>query len=493
MSVRRSLAWMMGSQGTLLVMQFGGSVALARLLTPYEMGVYAVGSAMVNIISVVQAFGLALFVIREKTLEPELQASVFTVNAILAVLLSAVVVALSAFGGAFLREPGVERVMLVLAVVPLIGALEFLPAAKLERAAQFRAVAMVGLLRMAASTLATVALAWWGFSFMSIAWGGVAGAVASATGFLIAGRQHVSFRLGFTAWRRLLRFGVHQMAIHGVNTAANRLSDLILGRMLGLAALGLYGRASNLSALLWFNILVAVGRVVMVDFADRQRRGEGLRESYLRSSEILLGFLWPAYAGLAIVSAPFIRVIYGSAWVGAAAPLACLSIGAMLSVSITMAWEVFVVCNETERQARIEFRRSGFGLVLFAIGSLFSLTAAAAARIGEALFSVALYRPHIERLTGTRRSDFTPIYRRCTIATVAACGPAFLLMLAYDFSAQTPLLLVIGAVVLGLALWLVALLCTGHALAGEIGRFAAKARAALSTIRHRHVPPPLAG
>lgn len=492
MSVRRSLAWMMGSQGTLLLMQFGGSVALARLLTPYEMGVYAVGSAIVNIINVVQAFGLGVFVIREKTLEPELQASAFTVNAILAVLLSAVVVALSTLGGTLLRERGVERVMLVLAAVPLFGALEFLPAAKLERAAQFRAIAMVGLVRTAVSTLATVGLAWWGFSFMSIAWGGLAGAAAAAWGFMIAGRRHVSFRLGFASWRRLLRFGVHQMAIHGVNTATSRLSDLILGRMLGLAALGLYGRATNLSALLWFNIHVAVGRVVMVDFAERQRRGDGLRESYLRASEILLGILWPAYAGLAIVSAPFIRAIYGPAWVAAAAPFAGVSIAAMLAVSLTMTWEVFVVGNETERQARIEVKRSAFALVLFTIGCLFSLTAAAISRIGESLFSLALYRPHIERLTGTRRSDFMPIYRRCAIATAAACAPAFLLMLAYGWSAATPLLLVIGAVLLGLALWLVSVLLTGHAIAGEIGRFVARARTMLSTIRQGHVPP-LAG
>ena len=44
-SVRQSLAWMMLSQGGLFLLQFGGSVAMARLLTPYEMGIYAVASA----------------------------------------------------------------------------------------------------------------------------------------------------------------------------------------------------------------------------------------------------------------------------------------------------------------------------------------------------------------------------------------------------------------------------------------------------------------
>ena len=41
MTVRQSLAWIIISQGGLVALQFGSSVALARLLTPYEMGIFA--------------------------------------------------------------------------------------------------------------------------------------------------------------------------------------------------------------------------------------------------------------------------------------------------------------------------------------------------------------------------------------------------------------------------------------------------------------------
>ena len=135
MSVRRSLAWMMMSQGGFFVLQFGGTVVLARLLTPYEMGVYTAAAAVIGILGILQAFGLTLFIIREPDLDRHILASAFTVNAILAVALSLAIVGLSALGGAFLREPGVQHVMLALAPLPLIGVLEFLPATQLERSA----------------------------------------------------------------------------------------------------------------------------------------------------------------------------------------------------------------------------------------------------------------------------------------------------------------------------------------------------------------------
>ena len=45
-SVRRSLAWMAVSQGGLFIIQFGTSLVIARLLTPYEMGVFAIAVAI---------------------------------------------------------------------------------------------------------------------------------------------------------------------------------------------------------------------------------------------------------------------------------------------------------------------------------------------------------------------------------------------------------------------------------------------------------------
>lgn len=478
MSIRRSLAWMIGSQGGLFVLQFGGSVALARMLTPYEMGVYAIAAAVIGVIGIVQAFGLTLFIVRAHEASPETMASAFTMNLLLSFLLTTAIIGLSAFGGAFLNEPGVRNVMLVLAIIPLIAVFEFRPLTMMERDAGFREIAGLNILRVTTSTVVTVALAFAGQSYMSIAWGAVAGAVVSAVGAMIVGRRHVSFRLGTSAWRSILRFGMQQLAIQGVNAISARMAEFMLGRLLGLEALGLWGRASSLNNLLWSNIHMVVGRVMMVNLAEQHRAGLSLRGGYLRTMEVLTAVLWPSFAGLAILAGPFIHIVYGQAWVAAAPPLAGLAVSAMLLVSLTMAWEVFVVCNETGRQARFEFIRAAIGIVLFIGGCLISLTAASAARIAEALLSVVLNRPHVERMTDTRWSDYVRIYRRSLILTAAACGPALALMLTFDWSAATPVPLVALSVCTGIILWLIALRLLSHPLSQEIGRFVVRGRQA---------------
>ena len=471
MSVRRSLAYMMASQIGLFVLQFGGSVALAHLLTPREMGIYAIAAALIGIIGLIQSFGVGLFVIREIRADHDVLASAFTMNALLSLLLAAIIVGLSVFGAAFLGEPGVRTVMLVLALTPLIGILEFRPATMLEREGDFKVIASLNVLRAISSTVVTVTLAVAGYSYMSIAWGAVAGSASGAIGCMIVGRRHNSVRLGFTAWRNILRFGLQQLAIQGVNALSARISEFMMGRMLGLEALGLWGRAGSLNNLLWANIHMVIGRVMMVDLAEHHRAGRSLREVYLRTVAILTAVLWPSFSGLAILAGPFISVVYGKVWIPAAAPLAGLAVSAIVLVSLTMTWEVFVARGETSRQARLEFVRTGVGLVLFIAGCLVNLFAASLARVGEALFSIVLYRPHVERMTETRWADYAGIYQRSAAITAAACGPAFILMTAYHWEPTTPISLVALAIAAGGCLWLVALKLLRHPLWEELSHF----------------------
>jgi O-antigen/teichoic acid export membrane protein len=475
-SIRRHLAWMLWAQGSLFTLQFLSTVVLARLLTPYEMGVYALAAALTAVLATVQAFGLSTFIVREQDLHPELIVTVFTVNTVIAILLAAAIAGLSTFGGNFLREQGVKRVMLVLAFIPLLGIFEFLPSTKLQRAAEFKTLSLINTARAVLATVLTIGLAFARFSYMSIAYGQLGGYVLSALAYNVVGRRHVSLRIGLTEWRRITRFGAQMLAIGGVYTIGIRASEFLLGRLVGLGALGLYSRASSLNNLLWENIHLVIGRVVFVDLAAQKRQGASLRESYIRIVDIITALMWPAFTGLAIVSGPFIYNVYGARWVAAAHPLVMLCIASMVLVSITMTWELFVVSQETGRQARIEIVRTGAGLLLFIAGCLVNLTTAAAARIGEALFSVFLYRPHLNRMTETHTRDFLPIYRRSLLLTAVANLPAAAVMVAYRGSERAPLPYLLAAVAAGATGWLIALKVLDHPVAGEIMRLLRRLR-----------------
>ena len=445
-------------------MQFGGSVIMARLLTPYELGVYAVAAAIVGLLAIIRAFGLQAFIIREPELSPDIIACAFTINALLAIVTASLVVILAHAGGAALGEPGVRDVMQLLAFIPILGVFDFLPGVRLERIGAFRIVAVVNFLRVLVSTILTLLLASHGYSYTSIAYGTLTAAVISAVCLNIAGRRFISFRIGFTDWRRITRFGLQLLTISAIGNIAIRLTDLLVARLVGIAELGLYSRASGLNNLLWDNLHMVIARIVFVDFAERQRRGLPLRETYLRIVAMVTGLLWPAFAGLAILAGPIISLVYGPVWTAAAIPLSMLAIAGLVLTAITMTGEVFLVAGETARQVRFELKRTVFGVVVFAAGCSFGLNAAAAARIIEAVGALFLAKEDLKRMTGTVTADYPRIYGQSAALTVGACLPTFLVMAGHGWDFATPVPAIIGSVGAGVVCWGVLLWRFGHPL-----------------------------
>lgn len=480
MAIKRHLAWMTLSQGAFLVINFAGSVVVARMLSPYEMGIYAIATAVIGILSTVQQLGLHGMIIREKELTPPIVRTAFTINAVISIAMSAVVILVSQVGGAFLHEDGVRRVMFALGFLPLVGVLDFLPASRLERDASFQTIAVVGLVRGLLAQGITIWLALSGQSYMSMAYGQIGGALISCAAYNIVGRRHVSLRVGLHEWRSVLAFGLNSLSIFGVHAVSARISEAVLGRIVGLTALGLYSRAASLNNLIWENGHVIIGRVVFVEIAAQKRAGKSLRQSYFTIIEVLTALLWPAFAGLAVVSGPFIRLVYGQKWVAASHPLCLLALAAMLQVAISLTWDLFVVNGETARQAKIEYFRAFGALVMFTVGCLFGLTGAAAGRVGDGILSICLYRSHIDRMTDTRLEDFIPIYLRSAVITAMAVFPAAFVMFRFGFSEQTPLILLGPAIGVGIALWVGALIVLKHPLGTEMVKLSKRLRPAYS-------------
>ena len=474
MSVRRSVAWAFSGQFLGFVVGFAGSIAMARLLSPQEMGIYAIALAAQGILSVFVTFSVNSYIIRETELRPETLDTAFTINALLAAGLSTLLVVVSFGAEWLLGDAGAGRVMLIYAICPLLSVAAFRASAMLQREMQFKTITLIDVTCSTIGICATVTFAVLGQSYMSPAYGALLSAVISVVAYAIVGRQYFSFRFGLRDWRPITTFGLRIMSVSGVAMIGMRLSDIVVGRVLGLAALGLYGRASNLSNLIFSNIYGTATRVLFIQLAAEFRETGDLRPGFVRGLQMITAFMWPLLAGLAILARPVIYTLYGEKWLGAAQPLSILLAAQFIVLGFAMNWELFVLRDETKRQSRYEIARSIAALGGVSIGALFSIAGAALGRVADAVIGIVLYYPHVRRLAGTGPGEITAVYRTSAMLTVVAVLPALVLMLVYDWSARTPVVPLLGSVVIGVTLWLGAIFGTNHPLRAEIELLARK-------------------
>ena len=467
MSVRRSLAWAYSGQFVSFVIQFAGSVVIARLLSPQEIGIYAIAMAAMGVVSIFTVFGVGSFVVREPDLRPHTLEAAFTVNAVLTVALSLALVGLSVGAGKFLGEPRAGSVLRVIAVSNLFGIIGFRPITMLQREMQFKRLSLIAVAQGTVLTCATVGFALAGASYMSAAYASLISSAVGAISTLMMGKQYAGYRLSTIGWMAMLTFGIQMMSVSGVATLAGALSDIILGRLLGVAALGLYSRANSLSNLIFNNLYGTATRVVFVQLSKDFRETGNLRPTFVRGLQIITAFMGPILVGLAILSRPVVFILYGENWLAAALPLSILLIAQCLGLGFGMNWELFVLRGETGRQAKYEISRSILNVVLFTIGCTFNLAAAAAGRIGDCAFGLILYIPHVKRLAKTEPREITFVYRESALLTAVAVLPAAVLMLVQDWSARTPLWQIIAAVALGIAMWAAVIGMLGHPIKNE--------------------------
>lgn len=467
MSARKSLIWSYSSQAVIFTVGFATSIVVARLLMPRDFGIFAIGAALASVLGVFTSFSVNTYLIREKRLTTALLRTSFTVNAVMATVLCLSLAIMSLLVTYLFHRPEVGKVLLITSLSPLPGIFEFMPSTLSMREMRYGLVSAVNALRTIVASAVVLLLAFNHVGPASLAAGPVAAAAVTALIYTIARWSDTVFRLSFKGFKPLLIFGGQMISIGGVAQIASRASDLVLARFQGLTQLGLYSRASSLSNLIFYNVYGSSTGVIFAKMSRELRDIGSIHETFVRAIRMITGVMWPLLIGIAILSRPIVANLYGVKWLDAALPLSLLMVAQFIVIGFGMNWEIFVLRNETALQTRFEFYRALLGTGAFAVGSLFGITAAACGRIVEAAVGYALYRPHMDRMTGAEPGEVEGVYRESLALTVVAVVPSAVLMAWSNWAAETSLWSIAGAVLLGLAGWTAVLAARAHPIADE--------------------------
>lgn len=368
--LRRELAF--GTGGGLLLKAVSAllalisSVVLARLLGPSGYGIYSYAVAVATFLTVPAAFGLPNLIVREvavyrahrrwgemRGLLRWSMRRVFAASLILAALAAAGVQAfeqqidgptailvgllivpvasLGFLGQSFLR--GLRRV--VLAQVP----------DSLVRPSLFLGVIVLWAL-LAPDRLEATSAVW----ASVLAWG----VALAVMGFLV-GRHRPPEVLDAAAVvesKRWLRGAIPLFLIGAMNYLNIRTDILMLGVLRDAADVGLY-RVAMRGAELMMLVLSVVGMVLQPIFASLHARGERVRLQRLVTigARVTLGLSLPLGLLFIFVGRPLVAFAFGEEFREAAPPLAILSVGQLVSVSMGSVGPLLVMTGHERRAA----------------------------------------------------------------------------------------------------------------------------------------------
>lgn len=404
-SIVRGAAWKFVSQLTLQASRLVVAIILARLLEPDDFGM--AGMVLVfsglGLILTDVSFGAAL--VRRPVVRQVDSSTVFWTSAAGGILLSAIGIAASGPVARFYGQPQVQGLFAAVSVTFAFAALGTTQRALLTRSMDFRRLELRNMGSTFAAAIVGIAVAIGGGGAWAIIAQQVTNTAVSTVLLSLVVRWRPSFAFSVQSFRELGRFGANVFGTHILWYANSHVDNLLIGKFIGPAALGIYVLAYNIILFPMSRIARPVREVMFPAFSrvtdDRAR----VATMWLRVNRLVAAAAAPAAIGLGVLAPQFIEVVLGDRWLPAAPVIQILAwVGLVQSIQ-QVNGSVLQAMDRTGIMLRFAVVTFILNMIAFVVGLQFGIVGVAAAYALVNAFTQPVYMLMTARVLGLGTRD----------------------------------------------------------------------------------------
>jgi O-antigen/teichoic acid export membrane protein len=318
-------------QGSSLVL----TIVIARLLTPEEIGIYAISSVVALAFAEFKTLGAGIYLVREKTLDENKVRASLGVSILMSWLLGIALVVSSFFIADFYDIPEAIYILLIFSVTFFLSPYLSIPFSLLTRELNFHVQRNIKILSAISNLVITVAFILGGFSFYSIALG-YSGSILVQVILLNFVYRHSSmtYKPSFRGLKPILTLGAYTSFAAFLKKANTLLPDAVIGKLGSATHVAMFSRGFGFSQFIFMTLRNGVGAVSLSYLSTVRREGGDISDAYTNGSYLFNGLAFPVLAVASLLSLPAIRLLFGDQW-DEAAPIA----------SCFMMWAAFRAVN----------------------------------------------------------------------------------------------------------------------------------------------------
>jgi PST family polysaccharide transporter len=289
-------------------------ILLARILSPKDFGIVAMGTTFTGFLGLFCSMGLAQPTIQREKLMNAQVSVLFWLSLSIGVTLMILTMIASPWIAYFFDEPDVQLITTLLGISFVFASTETQPNALLTRRMQFARLAtarFIGTLVGGSLALTSACL----------------GAGPYSLVFRVLGTTLITFSFtwwfsGFKPSRPQRAVGVGSMIRQGgfltgfsiINYFARHLDNILIGRFLGTAPLGLYGRVYGLTMLPISLVTAPLAGVILSTLSKLQNDRARLEKTYVKILRFVSILSFPIGMGMFLSAEELTIVLFGEAW-----------------------------------------------------------------------------------------------------------------------------------------------------------------------------------
>lgn len=323
----KGLLWGALNSGSTQLLNLIFGIFLGRLITPAEYGIVGVLSIFTLIAGNLQSSGFTQALVNLKAPRNEDYTAVFWFNTLISFVLYALLFLSAPLIARFFHQPCLVEVSRFVFLSFVISSFGIAHNAYMTKNMMNRELAIIGAIALLCSGGVATFLAFYGFSYWSLAWQQIIYITVLNIGRYYYTPWRPSWHFTFEPVRKMFGFSVKILITNIINTLSNNILTLLFGRLYPIKAVGNYSQAYKWNTMASAFVANAVGQVaqpVLASVKEEQGRSVRVFRKMLRFTAFLS---FPAMFGLAIISNEFILLTIGKRWIDAVPLLQMLCIG----------------------------------------------------------------------------------------------------------------------------------------------------------------------
>lgn len=319
------------------VMSFCRSIVLARLLSPEDFGLFGMALLTLATIDTFSQTGFRQALIqRPENTQTQLNTA-WTVELCKGCMIAALLYLLAPYAALFFNVPDSEHILRVIAIGVVVQHATNIAIVAFEKELAFHKYFLFAVAGTVCEIVVSITVALIIRNVWALVVGRIAGEVVRCGISYILIPWKPRFMVNYTSFRELFSFGKWVLGSGILTFLLTQGDDILVGRLLGAGALGLYQMAYLISNIPATEVSHLISQITFPAYAKIQNRAERLRENFLiamRGSAFLSFFA----AGIVFsLGRDFIKLFMGAQWLPVVPALKVLCIfGITRSMNATL-------------------------------------------------------------------------------------------------------------------------------------------------------------
>jgi O-antigen/teichoic acid export membrane protein len=275
-------------------------------------------------------FGFGKAMIQRKDVSDYHYASYFTFNLLVSIAFFVGAQMIADWLSRFYQIVDLESAIQVASVLFLITSIGAPSKSKIQRDLDYKQLAIIEGMKVGLSMATSLSFALNGFGFWSLIYAMLVSNVFSVLAMLYVTRYIPRISTDFRPLGELVHFGLWDFLGSQVQLIIDSADKLIIGKLLGVDALGFYDKAKGLARMPDDQLSSKLSQVSFSSFSRAQEDHLRLEYDFLKVEVLNATLVLPVLIGLAWVSESFVRFLLGDKWLPAVSSLQVLAIAFIL-------------------------------------------------------------------------------------------------------------------------------------------------------------------